>query len=59
MKFYHALTGETSTEGEVGVLLNRFKPASDFMLLTVPRRYFCCGSYSFMYWRLFFFAVGA
>ena len=30
-------------EGEVGYPLNRFKPPSIF-ILTVPRRYFCCGS---------------
>ena len=35
-------------EGEVRVLLNRFKPASNFILLIVPRRYFCGGSYCFM-----------
>ena len=30
------------------------KPASNFILLIVPRRYFCCGSYCFMYWYLIF-----
>ena len=30
-------------EGEVGYPWNRFKPPSIF-ILTVPRRYFCCGS---------------
>ena len=29
-----------------------FKPASYFVLLIVPRRYFCCGSFRFMSWCL-------
>ena len=33
----------TEAEGEVRIQLNRFKPPSIF-ILTVPRRYFCCGS---------------
>ena len=33
----------TEAEGEVGYPLNRFKPFS-FLILTVQRRYFCCGS---------------
>ena len=33
----------TEDEGEVGVPLNRFKPPS-VLILTVPTRYFCCGS---------------
>ena len=38
----------------------RFKPASNFVLLIVPRRYFCGGSFCFMSWCLIFFcAVGA
>ena len=38
----------------------RFKPASNFVLLIVPRRYFCGGSFCFMSWCLnFFCAVGA
>ena len=28
-------------------MLNRFKPASNFVLLIVPRRYFCDGSFLF------------
>ena len=36
---------------------NRFKPASNFMLLIVPRRYFCGGSFCFMYWCLNFFVL--
>ena len=32
----------------------RFKPASNFILLIVPRRYFCCGSFCFMSWCLKF-----
>ena len=27
-----------------------FKPASNFVLLVVPRRYFCGGSFYFMSW---------
>ena len=34
--------------GEVMAMLNRFKPASNFILLIVPRRYLCGGSYCFM-----------
>ena len=33
----------TEAKGEVRIQLNRFKPPSIF-ILTVPRRYFCCGS---------------
>ena len=32
------------TKGEVGVPWNRCKPCSKIFLLTVPRRYFFCGS---------------
>ena len=47
-------------EGEVMAMLNRFKPASNFVLLIVPSRYFCGGSSCFMSWCLkYFFAVGA
>ena len=35
-------------------MLIRFKPAS-FVLLIVPRRYFCGGSFCFMSWCLSFF----
>ena len=31
-----------------------FKPASNFVLLIVPRRYFCGGSFCFMSWCLKF-----
>ena len=45
------------------VYLVCFKPASNFVLLIVPRRYFCGGSLCFMSWCLFYFiffcAVGA
>ena len=34
--------------------VNRFKPASNFVLLIVPRRYFCGGSFCFMSWCLTF-----
>ena len=44
-------------EGEVRILLNRFKPASNFVLLIVPRRYFCGGSFCFMSWCLKFFVL--
>ena len=40
-------------------LLNQFKPASEFILLISPRRYFCGSSYCFMSWCLIFCAVGA
>ena len=41
-------------------MLNRFKPASNFILLIVLKRYFCGGSFCFMSWCLnFFCAVGA
>ena len=33
------------TKGEVGAPLNRFKPSSKIFLLTVPSRYFFCGSF--------------
>ena len=32
-------------KGEVGAPWNRFKPSSKTFLLTVPRRYFFCGSF--------------
>ena len=38
------------TKGEVGAPLNRFKPSSKILLLTVPRRCFFCGS--LYYFRL-------
>ena len=34
--------------------LNRFKPASIFLLLIVPSRYFCGASFCFMSWCLIF-----
>ena len=34
---------------------NRFEPASNVVLLIVPRRYFCGGSFCFMSWCLFIF----
>ena len=33
----------TEAKGEVGIPLKRFKPPS-ILILTIPRRYFCCGS---------------
>ena len=45
--------------GEVMARLNRFKPASNFVFLIAPRRYFCGGSFCFMSWWLNFCAVGA
>ena len=33
----------TEAEGEVGIPWSRFKPPS-ILILTVPMRYFCCGS---------------
>ena len=42
-------------EGEVMAMSNRFKPASNFIFLIVPRRYLCCGgSFCFMSWCLIF-----
>ena len=38
-------------------MLNRFKPASNFVLLIVPSRYFCGGSFCFMSWCIIFFFV--
>ena len=35
----------------------RFKPASNFVLLIVPSRYFCGGSFCFMSWCLKFFVL--
>ena len=35
----------------------RFKPASNFVLLIVPSRYFCSGSFCFMSWSLKFFVL--
>ena len=34
-----------------------FKPASNFVLLIVPSRYFCSGSFCFMSWCLKFFVL--
>ena len=36
-------------------MYNRFKSVSNFVLLIVPRRYFCGGSFCFMSWCLNFF----
>ena len=36
---------------------NRFEPASNVVLLIVPRRYFCGGSFCFMSWCLFIFLL--
>ena len=33
------------TKGEVGAPLNGFKPSNEIFLLTVPRRFFFCGSF--------------
>ena len=38
---------------------NRFKPASNFVLLIVPRRYFCGGYFCFMPWCFNFFVLSA
>ena len=46
-------------EGEVRTLFNRFKPASNFIVLIVPRRYFCGGSYCCLSWCYRFCAVCA
>ena len=35
----------------------RFKPASNRVLLIVPRRYFCGGSFRFMSWCLKIFVL--
>ena len=39
------------------VMLNRFKPASNFVLLIVQRRYFCGGTFCFMSWCLICFVL--
>ena len=46
------LKAMTEAEGEVGIPLNRFKPPPppplplrSILILTVLRRYFCCGSF--------------
>ena len=58
--FTQGFTQGFATEGEVRRLLNRFKPASNFVLLIVPRRYFWGGSFCFVSWCLIFYcAVGA
>ena len=33
-------------------MCDRFRPASNFVLLVVPSRYFCGGSFCFMSWCL-------
>ena len=38
-------------------MYNRFKPASNFVLLIVPRRYFCDCTFCFMSWCLKFFVL--
>ena len=46
--------------GGVVAVWGRFGPASDFVLLVVPGRYFCGGSFCFVSWCLEnFCAVGA
>ena len=42
--------GYTLESPQLEVVLNWFKPTSNFILLIVPRRYFCGGSNSFMFW---------
>ena len=55
-----ASTSVPPAEGEEMAIKNRFKPASNFVLLIVPSRYFCGGSFCFMSWCLkYFCAVGA
>ena len=40
-------------------VIEAFKPASNFVLLIVPSRYFCGGSFCFVSWCLkYFCAVG-
>ena len=36
---------------------NRFKPASNFVLLIVQKRYVCGGSFCFVYWYLKLFVL--
>ena len=52
MCFYRILQtlSTADAEGEV-------RPASNFVLLIVPRRYFCGGSFCFMYCCLNFFVL--
>ena len=40
-----------------GLKLIVFKPASNFVLLIVPSRYFCSGSFCFMSWCLKVFVL--
>ena len=35
------------TKGEVATSLNRFKPSSNIVLMTIPRRHLFCGSFMF------------
>ena len=38
----------------LGACKNQFKSPSNYILLTVPRRYFCCGSNCFVFWSRVF-----
>ena len=39
--------------GEVAAPLNRFKSSRKNILLTIPRRYFFCGSFMFLFCVVF------
>ena len=52
-------TDSLTHDNQVDVI-EAFKPASNFVLLIVPSRYFCGGTFCFMSWCLkYFCAVGA
>ena len=52
------IVGSTAeAEVEAMAMLNRFKPASNFVLLIVPSRYFCGGYICFMSWFLKHFVL--
>ena len=44
-------------EVEVVAMKNRLKPSCNFVLLIVPRRYVCGGSFSFLSWCLKLFVL--
>ena len=58
--FKISFAAAAEAEGGVTAVWDRFKPASNFVLLIVPGRCFFGGSFCFMSWCLkYFCAVGA
>ena len=50
--------GDVPRRASYGVYISQLiKPASNFVLLIVPSRYFCSGSFCFMSWCLKFFVL--